>query len=166
MLQQFIVENFLSFRNRETFSLLPNKGTLKKEHKTEPIKGQWVLKSAAMFGANAGGKSNFVKAIELGKRLVLRGTRTDDLIDFYPFRLSSENKKRDTTIIYHILCGNKKYEYGFSYNSEQISSEWLKQINKNSDCVIFKEKQKSLNLKFHIYLSLTPKKKNHNSFLF
>lgn len=119
-----------------------------------------------MFGANAGGKSNFVKAIELGKRLVLRGTRTDDLIDFYPFRLSSENKKRDTTIIYHILCGNKKYEYGFSYNSEQISSEWLKQINKNSDCVIFKEKQKSLNLKFHIYLSLTPKKKNHNSFLF
>ena len=49
MLQQFIVENFLSFRNRETFSLLPNKGTLKKEHKTEPIKGQWVLKSAAMF---------------------------------------------------------------------------------------------------------------------
>ncbi|GJG30563.1 hypothetical protein PRBRB14_14420 [Hallella multisaccharivorax DSM 17128] len=94
MLQQFIVENFLSFKNREIFSLQPSKGTLKKEHKIEPIKGQWVLKSAAMFGANAGGKSNFVKAIDLGKKLVLRGTRTGDLIDFYPFRLSSENKKR------------------------------------------------------------------------
>ena len=55
MLQQFIVENFLSFKNREIFSLQPSKGTLKKEHKIEPIKGQWVLKSAAMFGANAGG---------------------------------------------------------------------------------------------------------------
>lgn len=157
MLQQFIVENFLSFRNRETFSLLPNKGTLKKEHKTEPIKGQWVLKSAAMFGANAGGKSNFVKAIELGKRLVLRGTRTDDLIDFYPFRLSSENKKRDTTIIYHILCGNKKYEYGFSYNSEQISSEWLKQINKNSDCVIFQRETKKSEFEISYLLKLNPK---------
>lgn len=108
MLQQFIVENFLSFRNRETFSLLPNKGTLKKEHKTEPIKGQWVLKSAAMFGANAGGKSNFVKAIELGKRLVLRGTRTDDLIDFYPFRLSSEIKKEIPLlfITYYVVTKN------------------------------------------------------------
>ena len=140
MLQQFIVENFLSFKNREIFSLQPSKGTLKKEHKTESIKGQWVLKSAAMFGANAGGKSNFVKAIELGKKLVLRGTRTDDLIDFYPFRLSSENKKKDTTIIYHILCDNKKYEYGFSYNAEQISSEWLKQINRSNDCIIFQRK--------------------------
>ena len=107
MLEQFIVENFLSFKNREVFSLQPNKGTLKRDHKTEPIKGQWVLKSAAMFGANAGGKSNFVKAIELGKKLVLKGSRTDDLIEFYPFRLSSENKKKDTTIIYHILCDNK-----------------------------------------------------------
>ena len=61
-----------------------------------------MLKSAAMFGANAGGKSNFVKAIELGKKLVLKGTRTDDLIEFYPFRLSSENKKKDTTIIYRL----------------------------------------------------------------
>lgn len=124
---------------------------------TEPIKGQWVLKSAAMFGANAGGKSNFVKAIELGKRLVLRGTRTDDLIDFYPFRLSSENKKRDTTIIYHILCGNKKYEYGFSYNSEQISSEWLKQINKNSDCVIFQRETKKSEFEISYLLKLNPK---------
>ena len=117
MLQQFTIENFLSFKDKEILLLQPNKGSLKKDHKMEPTKGQWVLKSAAVFGANAGGKSNFVKAIELGKKLVLRGTRTDDLIDFYPFRLSSENKKKDTTIIYHILCGNKKYEYGFSYLS-------------------------------------------------
>lgn len=41
MLEQFIVENFLSFKNREVFSLQPNKGTLKRDHKTEPIKGQW-----------------------------------------------------------------------------------------------------------------------------
>ena len=157
MLQQFIVENFLSFKNREIFSLQPSKGTLKKEHKIEPIKGQWVLKSAAMFGANAGGKSNFVKAIDLGKKLVLRGTRTGDLIDFYPFRLSSENKKKDTTIIYRMLCGNKKYEYGFSYNAEQISTEWLKQINKNSDSVIFERETEKSKFEISYLLKLNPK---------
>lgn len=157
MLQQFIVENFLSFKNREIFSLQPSKGTLKKEHKTESIKGQWVLKSAAMFGANAGGKSNFVKAIELGKKLVLRETRTDDLIDFYPFRLSSENKKKDTTIIYQILCDNKKYEYGFSYNAEQISSEWLKQINKSNDCIIFQRETEKSEFDISYLLKLNPK---------
>lgn len=157
MLQQFIVENFLSFKNREIFSLQPSKGTLKKEHKTESIKGQWVLKSAAMFGANAGGKSNFVKAIELGKKLVLRGTRTGDLIDFYPFRLSSKNKKKDTTIIYHILCDNKKYEYGFSYNAEQISFEWLKQINKSNDCIIFQRETEKSEFDISYLLKLNPK---------
>jgi len=156
MLQQFTIENFLSFKDREVFSLQPGRGSLKKEHKAEPIKGPWVLKSAAMFGANAGGKSNFVKAIELGKKLVLRGTRTDDLIDYYPFRLSSENKNKGTTIIYQILCGNKKYEYGFSYNAEQINSEWLKQITKNSECVIFyRETDKSVfNIFQYRYFSL------------
>lgn len=157
MLQQFTIENFLSFKDKEILLLQPNKGSLKKDHKMEPTKGQWVLKSAAVFGANAGGKSNFVKAIELGKKLVLRGTRTDDLIDFYPFRLSSENKKKDTTIIYHILCGNKKYEYGFSYNAEQISLEWLKQINKNNECVIFQRNTKKSNFDISYLLKLNPK---------
>ena len=166
MLQQFSVENFLSFKDKETFSLQPGKGSLKKEHKTEPIKGQWVLKSAAMFGANAGGKSNFVRAIELGKKLVLRGTRTDDLIDFYPFRLSSENKKRDTTIIYHILCGNKKYEYGFSYNAEQISSEWLKQITKNGECVIFQRNIEKSVFDISYLLKLNPKEEETQFLLF
>lgn len=137
MLQQFIVENFLSFKNKEVFSLQPGKGSLKKNHKVEAIKGQWILKSAAIFGPNAGGKSNFVKAIELGKKLVLRGTRTDDLIDYYPFRLSSDSNKKDTTLIYHILCNNKKYEYGFKYNAELIKEEWLKQITKKTVYTIF-----------------------------
>lgn len=137
MLQQFIVENFLSFKNKEVFSLQPGKGSLKKSHKVEAIKGQWILKSAAIFGPNAGGKSNFVKAIELGKKLVLRGTRTDDLIDYYPFRLSSDSNKKDTTLIYHILCNNKKYEYGFKYNAELIKEEWLKQITKKTVYTIF-----------------------------
>lgn len=137
MLQQFTVENFLSFKDREVFKLQPGKGSRNKEHKVEPVKGHWILKSAALFGPNAGGKSNFVEALEYGKRLVLFGTRAETLIEYHPFRLSSESKKKDTTFIYQILCNNKKYEYGFSYNAERITKEWLKQITRKTEYIIF-----------------------------
>lgn len=137
MLQQFTIENFLSFKDREVFKLQPGKGSRNKEHKVEPVKGHWILKSAALFGPNAGGKSNFVEALELGKRLVLLGTSAETLIEYHPFRLSSESKKRDTIFTYQILCNNKKYEYGFSYNAERISKEWLKQITRKTEYVIF-----------------------------
>ena len=132
MLQQFTVENFLSFKDSATLSLKPGRGSQLKSHKVEIVKGSPFLKTAAIFGANAGGKSNFIKAIELGKYLVLHGTRADELIDYTPFRLSAENKKKDTTLIYHIICNKKKYEYGFSYNDERISHEWLYYITRKT----------------------------------
>lgn len=57
------IRNFLSFNKEIEFSMIPGQGRLKKEHKTTPIGGYCVLKTAAIYGANAGGKSNLVKAI-------------------------------------------------------------------------------------------------------
>ena len=68
---------------------------------------------------------------------MLFGTRAETLIEYHPFRLSSASKKKDTTFIYQILCNNKKYEYGFSYNAERISKEWLKQITRKTEYFIF-----------------------------
>ena len=128
MLQQLKIRNFLSFKDEMTFNMQPNKGTKLKDHKAKPFKGATVLKSAAIFGANSSGKSNFIKAIKLAKSLIVQGTNHDEPIDYHPFRLSNATKDADTTMVFHILCNEKKYEYGFSYNSERISSEWLSQI--------------------------------------
>ena len=65
------IRNFLSFNKEIEFSMIPGQGRLKKEHKTTPIGGYCVLKTAAIYGANAGGKSNLVKAIAFIKYLVL-----------------------------------------------------------------------------------------------
>ena len=92
MLQQLKIRNFLSFKDEMTFNMQPNKGTKLKDHKAMPFKGAAVLKSAAIFGANSSGKSNFIKAIQLAKSLVVQGTIHDEPIDYHPFRLSKENK--------------------------------------------------------------------------
>ena len=137
MLQQFSVENFLSFQNRGVLHLQPGRGTKKKEHRVEPFKGTMVLKTAALFGPNASGKSNFVEAIDLAKRLVIVGTPAETPIEHRPFRLNSVNKQSDTTFIFRILTCGKNYEYGFSYNAEQISHEWLLVLTRKTEYVVF-----------------------------
>lgn len=53
MLIRFSVENFLSFSDRQKFSMLPGKGSLKADHKTPKVNGVSALKTSVLFGANA-----------------------------------------------------------------------------------------------------------------
>lgn len=157
MLQQFTVENFLSFRNREVLNLMPGRGSKKKEHKVEPVKGEWILKTASMFGSNASGKSNFVEALDLAKRLVVIGTPAETPIEYRPFRLCSETKKSDTTFTFLILTEGKKYEYGFSYNAEQITHEWLHLITRKSRYMVFNRNGLSQEFQLPYLHKLNPK---------
>ncbi len=137
MLIRFTIENFLSFRDKVVFSLLPSKGTLKQQHKTKPLKGTSVLKTAVVFGANASGKSNLIKAIEFGKKLILKGTKAEQPITFDIFKLDKKSIKENSRIEYEIQHKNKNYAYGFIFNSKEIIEEWLFEINKKSEIKIF-----------------------------
>lgn len=137
MLIRFSVENFLSFSDREKFSTLPGKGTLKAEHKTSRIKGVSVLKTAVLFGANASGKSNLIKAIDFGQKLVLHGTRPDKSIEYQKFRLDKECDSSDSRIEYEIQNKGKNYAYGFSFNNDVIKEEWLYEIGPKKEIKIF-----------------------------
>jgi len=62
MLIRFVVSNYLSFRKETEFNMLTGNFRIHKKHvyKREEID---LLKSAAIYGANGAGKSNFVKSI-------------------------------------------------------------------------------------------------------
>lgn len=64
MLLNFSVSNFGSFNEKATFSLFP--GKISKQHPKHVLENKSFssLKGAAIYGANASGKSNFVKAIQ------------------------------------------------------------------------------------------------------
>lgn len=115
-----------------------------------------------MFGPNAGGKSNFVEAFSLSKRLILQGTPPETPIEFRPFRLSAEKKKGDTTFTYLIICNGKKYQYGFSYNAEQITREWLYQITRKTKYVIYDRDTKKSIFVIPQLLKLNPKEKEQH----
>lgn len=140
MLIRFTIENFLSFREKQTFSLLPSKGTLKSNHKTKPIKGVSVLKTSMIYGANASGKSNLIKAIEFGRKTVLNGTNTEQPINYKAFRLDQKYTNSNSYIEYEIQHKNKNYAYGFIFNSKEIVDEWLFEIGRTSESMIFERK--------------------------
>ena len=77
MLIRFNVKNFLSFSEREDgkseeFCMIAGKVRSKKEHVYEDEKIK-ILKFAAVYGANAAGKSNLVKALDFMRRIVVSG---------------------------------------------------------------------------------------------
>lgn len=137
MLIRFTIENFLSFKEKQIFSMLPGKGTLKSNHKSKRIKGVSALKTAVLFGANASGKSNLIKAIEFGKELVLKGTKAEQPIIYDVFKLDKKFTKGNTYVEYEIQHKGKNYAYGFILNSKEIVDEWLFETNKTTETKIF-----------------------------
>jgi len=117
--------------------MLPGKGTLKSNHKSKRIKGVSALKTAVLFGANASGKSNLIKAIEFGKDIVLKGTKTEQPINFDVFKLDKKFTKGNSYIEYEIQHKGKNYAFGFIFNSKEIVDEWLFETNKTSETKIF-----------------------------
>lgn len=158
MLIRFSIENFLSFKDREVFSLIPGRGTLKSHHKSKPIKGTSALKTAVVYGANASGKSNLIKAIEFGKELILKGNKTEQPIKYNGFKLDKKLLEQNSRIEYEIQHRNKNYAYGFIFNSKEIIEEWLYEISKKSEKEIF-TRDKNRSKEFHLEAILNRNKK-------
>lgn len=140
MLIRFTIENFLSFREKQVFSMIPGKGSLKSHHKSSPKKGVSVLKTGVIFGANASGKSNLIKAIDFGRKTVLTGTKPEQLISTNFYKLDKKFLSKPTYIEYEIQHKGKNYAYGFILNAKEIIDEWLFEISKSGETKIFERK--------------------------
>ena len=133
MLIRFSFKNFKSFKDE---NLLDMEATSLKEHeyniaKTENID---LLKVAAIYGANASGKTNVLQAFDYMKKriLVSDDSKKNSPIDeenIYSFMINNEPISLEVEIL---AKNNKIYKYGFEVLKNSIVSEWLyiKKVNK------------------------------------
>ncbi len=138
MLIGFSVSNFRSFNAAQSISFKPSKIARHKNHVCE-TNGKKILKSAVIYGANAGGKSNLIKAIDFSKNIILNGTDSVNLSKMH-FRLSPDSYTAPGIFQFQLMTGIQEYSYGIalSYSKAEIISEWLIRVDKNkNEFVIF-----------------------------
>ena len=139
MLIQFTVENFLSIRDKVYLSLEPSKDS---EHPENLItKGDYnAVTSAAIYGANASGKSSLFKAITIAL-IMLRNSnniQVTDRLPVVPFKFDSESKNKPTSFEFTFVASDdKKYIYGFSATAEKVVEEYLYCYNSAKPTLIF-----------------------------
>lgn len=133
MIIEFSVENFLSFKDLTTLSMVKAKSF--KEHNethTFQIDSKLsLLKSAIIYGNNASGKSNLLEAMGFMKGTVINSFR-DALMDnnerkfpLEKFILSSKSESESSYFEIVFINNNVKYRYGFEIDDNKIIAEWL-----------------------------------------
>ena len=137
MLIRFTVENYRSFNERQVFSMAAGKHTRHKEQ-VVVANGKRLLKAGVVFGANASGKSNLIKAINFGKNVALKGIKNSMIMNRH-FRIDPIAINRPGVFQYDFLSNGHIYSYGFaiSYTKNIFLSEWLYLCDDNKEICIF-----------------------------
>ncbi len=131
MILEFEVENFRSIKERQVFSMIAESSKSKShnvfEHTLASGEKLRLLKAAVIYGANASGKSNFIKALIALKRLINEPQPIDKSVKFYePFQFDLLNKNKPTRFqLIFIGYGNHKYKLEVVYHKSEIIKEVL-----------------------------------------
>jgi AAA15 family ATPase/GTPase len=146
VIAEFTLENYRSFKESHTFSLVSTKNTeLSEINNFEGNRNLKFLKSAVLYGANASGKSNLFYALRFFLRFaVTSGPRKQagDPIETEPFLLSP--KMEILPSVFELICyapspdnGLVRYRYGLSVTTEKVEYEYLFAVNKVREVNLF-----------------------------
>jgi AAA15 family ATPase/GTPase len=146
VLKKFKLANFSSFDAEQTFDMTAGSTRILNNHVVD-FGNVRILKTGVIYGANASGKSNLIKAIDFARKIIVNGI---DSVDTYKkhFRLSDFNSKEETKFEFEIQLDGKFYSYSFStiLTSGQIVEEWLYEIGLNSPRKIFERVGSNISL--------------------
>ncbi len=128
MLVQFSVENFLSFDAEQVLSMAATASD--PQHPSHLVpgdahKGGSVLRAAGLYGPNASGKSNLVKAIVLARDLIVNGRRGEQATGTRPFRLGAQDPNKFSKFEFVVRTQGILYNYGFRLSARRVEEEWL-----------------------------------------
>lgn len=130
MLVEFRIKNFRSLRDEQVLSLVASKDkTLVDTHtlgtglKAVPQ----LLKSVAIYGANASGKSNLIKALQYMRGVVMESAALPpgQAFSVQPFRLDADSGGQPTEFEVTFILEGVRYQYGFAMTQQRIVAEHL-----------------------------------------
>lgn len=138
MILRITVENLLSFKEETQISFVAGKSDKHSEQvcRAEKRDDISVLKAGIIYGANASGKSNIIKAVDILQKIALEGVPKNEV---EPFKLATLGNK-PSKVEMEFKVGKKYYAYGVEFSVKGIAEEWLFEINSRSDMEVFTRK--------------------------
>jgi AAA15 family ATPase/GTPase len=143
MIIDLTVSNFRSFPDEQVLSMFAENGRGRHPSNYKLIEDERiaVVRSCAIFGANASGKSNILRALAALKWLVVSSAGRQDgqrLLTYEPFRLSSGKKEEPVRFeIEFVVQSGERYRYEISFNANQILTERMFSFSKRSRATMF-----------------------------
>ncbi len=131
MLIEFRVKNYRSIKDEQILSLVAAKEKTNSEtHLIETgIKSiPALVRSAVLYGPNAGGKTNLVNALAFARGVVAESAKMQLGLKFFnlqPFRLDSKTAEEPTEFEFTFAENGIRYQYGFILSPERVYEEWL-----------------------------------------
>jgi AAA15 family ATPase/GTPase len=131
MIEEFSFGNFWSFKDIQTLNMsaakIKSKDALLDTNNVFPVsKDLSLIKSKAIYGANASGKSNIVKALVTYIRIIKDSVKEEKALSLIDsFQLSTETNTQPTFFQLIFRVGKTRYRYGFEADDKSIKSEWL-----------------------------------------
>ncbi|MGA2219589.1 MAG: ATP-binding protein [Terracidiphilus sp.] len=139
MLLRFSVENWMSFRDEATLDLVATREEQHPEHIARIEKYDLkLLPIAAIYGANASGKSNLMKALRFAQDFITDPPKAGARIAVKPFLLDKHCPELPTSFRFEILIRESIYEYSFSATADGVAREELKRINGTREKTLFR----------------------------
>lgn len=156
MLIEFTVGNFRSFREDVTLNLAATSLKSRNGHLAENVvelgRGLRVLRTAAIYGANASGKSNLAKAIRVAKKLAkdsARAGQQGDSLPMEPFLLNAESAEEPSYFEFVLQeQTGSRFRYGFEADESKVYREWAFELpaGKQSERRLFEREGQEVKL--------------------
>jgi len=154
MIIEFKFKNFTSYKDETTLNMTTVKSfkeLINSNVITKAYRNFDLLKAAAIFGSNGGGKSNFIEAISFMKD-VFHNSYAESLKkeeergpkDYY-FKLNTVTETKPTTFEISFIIDDLIYRYGFEILGFEIISEWLYKKNE-VETYLFKRKLQEIEI--------------------
>ena len=163
MIIEFSVGNFRSIKDIQTISFVaaPIVSKFKEVDESNTFQATdklRLLKSLAIYGANASGKSNFIKAFNAFIAILQLSVKNEMTLSIQtePFLLSSETDTQASFFQIVFILNGLTYRYGFEATKQVIVSEWLflKNNATSKENSIFKRDHQKIDINHKTFKSI------------
>ena len=143
MILSFSVENYKSIREKATISFEATDDQTDEAAHIVSFGNTRILRIAALFGANASGKTKMLDALQFLRVFIgesATSLKPNDPTGFIPFAFDPDYKNSDGTFEIEFVLSQVKYEYTLRLNSQSVTKETLCYAKQGESQIIFERK--------------------------